>query len=76
MSQFAVSEGQPGNWEKPNFLLCRLETVRSQAYGWQEPYDGRLSRTDLWERGGEIPLRHPTLSPFSDVYRIFIISPP
>ena len=61
MSQLAVSDGQPGNWEEPNFFLCPLETARFHAYGWQEPYDGRLSRTDLWERGGEIPLRHPTL---------------
>jgi hypothetical protein len=27
----------------------------------QEPYDGRLSRTDLWEPGGEIPPGDPTL---------------
>jgi hypothetical protein len=26
----------------------------------QEPYDGRLSRTDLWEPGGEIPPGDPT----------------
>jgi len=25
----------------------------------EEPYDGRLSRTVLWERSGEIPLRDP-----------------
>ena len=42
--------------------MRRLETVRTQEEGWQERYDGRLSRTDLWERGGEIPLRYPTLS--------------
>jgi len=60
MSQLAASEGQPGNWEEPDFFLRMLETVRFQAYGWQEPCDRRLSRTDLWERGGEIPLRHPT----------------
>jgi len=60
MSQLSVSEGQPGNWEEPDFFLRMLEIVRFQANGWQEPYDGRLSRTDLWERGGEIPLRHPT----------------
>ena len=61
MSQLTASDGQPGNWEEPDFFLCRFETARFHAYGWQEPYDGRLSRTDLWERGGEIPLRHPTL---------------
>ncbi len=35
--------------------------MRSQEDGWQEPYELRGSRTDLWERGGEIPPRHPTL---------------
>ena len=34
--------------------------MRSREEGWQERYDGRLSRTDLWGRGGEIPLRYPT----------------
>ena len=61
MSQLTLSEGQPGNWEEPDFLRRRLEIARSQEEGWQEPYDGRLSRTVLWERGGEIPPRHPTL---------------
>jgi hypothetical protein len=28
--------------------------------GWQEPCESRGSRTDLWGRGGEIPLRYPT----------------
>jgi hypothetical protein len=60
MSQLAVSAGQPGNWEEPGFLMRRLVTVRSQEKGWQERYDGRLSRADLWGRGGEIPLRYPT----------------
>ncbi len=61
MSQLAASEGQPGNWEEPGFFLRRLATERSHEDGWQERYDGRLSRTDLWGRGGEIPLRYPTL---------------
>ena len=61
MSQLAVSEGQPGNWEEPDFFLRMLETVRFQENGRQEPCESRGSRTDLWERGGEIPLRHPTL---------------
>lgn len=61
MSQLAASDGQPGNWEEPDFFLRTLETVRFQAYGWQEPCESRDSCTDLWERGGEIPLRHPTL---------------
>ena len=47
MSQFAASEGQPGNWEEPGFFLRRLEIVRFQEYGWQERYDGRLSRIVL-----------------------------
>jgi hypothetical protein len=34
--------------------------VRLQEEGWQEPYDGRLSRTDLWEAEGEVPSAHPT----------------
>jgi len=62
MSQLAVSEGQPGNWEEPDFFLRMLETVRFQENGRQEPCESRGSRTDLWERGGEIPLRHPTQS--------------
>ena len=47
MSQLAASEGQPGNWEEPNFLMRRLETVRDQEYGWQEPDESRDSRPDL-----------------------------
>ena len=61
MSQLAVSEGQPGNWEEPDFFMRRLEIARFQANGWQEPCESGGSSTDLWERGGEIPLRHPTL---------------
>jgi hypothetical protein len=61
MSQLAASEGQPGNWEEPNFLMRRLETVRDQEYGWQEPDESRGSRPDLWETGGEIPPVHPTV---------------
>ena len=62
MSQFALSEGQPGNWEEPDFFLRMLDTVRSQEEGWQEPCESGGSRTDLWERGGEIPLRYPTVT--------------
>ena len=40
--------------------MRRLETVRTQEEGWQEPCESGGSRTDLWERGGEIPLRYPT----------------
>jgi len=81
MSQLAVSEGQPGNWEEPDLFLRRLETVRFQEEGWQEPCESRDSRTDLWERGGETPLRHPThrflQAPFFayiSIYRNLIVS--
>jgi len=62
MSQLAASEGQPRrSGGGAGFFLRRLEIVRSQEECWQERYDGRLSRTDLWGRGGEIPLRYPTI---------------
>ena len=61
MSQLAASDGQPGNWEEPGFFLCRLETVRFQENGWQEPYESRGSRTVLRGTGGEIPPVYPTL---------------
>ena len=65
MSQLAASDGQPRYCGGgAGFFLCRLEIVRSQEECWQERYDGRLSRTDLWGRGGEIPLRYPTESRF------------
>ena len=61
MSQLAASEGQPRrSGGGAGFFLRRLEAARTQEEGWQERYDGRLSRTDLWGRGGEIPLRYPT----------------
>ena len=60
MSQLAASDGQPGNWEEPGFFLRRLETVRFQENGWQEPYESRDSRTVLWGTGGEIPLLYST----------------
>ncbi len=47
MSQLAESAGQPGNWEEPNFFLCRLATERSQEEGWQEPCESRGSCTDV-----------------------------
>ena len=58
MSQLAKSGSQPVYWEELDYFLRRLDTVRFQEDGWQEPYDGRLSRTDLWGRGGEIPPRY------------------
>ena len=62
MSQLAASEGQPGNWDEPDFFRCRLETVRFQAEGWQEPCESRGSRTDLRGTGGEIPPVYPTMN--------------
>ena len=51
-----------GNQElgETGFRLRRLETVRAQEEGWQERYDGRLSRTVLRGPGGEIPLGYST----------------
>ena len=66
MSQLVASDGQPGNWEEPDFFLRTLETVRFQAYGWREPCESRDSRTVLWKRGGEIPLRDPTMQLITD----------
>ena len=43
MSQLAVSDGQPGNWEEPDFFLRRPETMRFQENGWQEPDESRDS---------------------------------
>jgi hypothetical protein len=60
MSQLAVVDGQPGNWKEPGFFLRRLETVRFQEDGWQEPYESRDSRTVLWGTGGETPPVYPT----------------
>jgi hypothetical protein len=37
------------------------QSRRVMSLGQEEPYEPRGSRTDLWERGGEIPPRHPTL---------------
>jgi len=33
----------------------KIKRQVSLVAGMIEPYDGRLSRTDPWERGGEIP---------------------
>jgi len=60
MSQLAARDGQPGNWEEPDFFLRRPETVRFRAESWQEPYESRGSRTDLRGTGGEIPPVYPT----------------
>ena len=66
MSQLAVGEGQPGNREEPDFFLRRLETVRFQENGWQEPCESRDSCTDLRGTGGEIPPVYPTMN-----YKVF-----
>ena len=63
MSQLAASDGQPRNSGGGTWLfLRRLETVRFQENGWQEPCESKGSCMDLWGRGGEIPLRYPTLT--------------
>jgi len=60
MSQLAGGSSQPKYGEQLDRLLRRLETVRFQADGWQEPYESRGSRTDLRGTGGEIPPVYPT----------------
>jgi hypothetical protein len=69
MSQLAARDGQPGNWEEPDFFLRRPETVRFRAESWQEPYESRGSRTDLRGTGGEIPPVYPTMQfgPICDI---------
>ena len=62
MSQLAASDGQPRcSGGGAGFFLRRLETVRSQAEGWQEPHESRGSRTVLRGTGGETPPVYPTL---------------
>jgi hypothetical protein len=74
MSQLAASDGQPRcSGGGAGFFLCRLETVRFQAEGWQEPYESRGSRTDLRGTGGETPPVYPTLK-FGTRCDIFNIS--
>jgi len=56
MSQLAVSDGQPGNWEEPDFFMRRLGTVRYQEEGWQEPDESRDSCPIHWGLGaGDSP---------------------
>jgi len=45
MSQLAGGGSQPSDGEELDYLLRRLETERFRAYGWQEPYESRGSRT-------------------------------
>ena len=67
MSQLAINEGQPGKTGRNRIIMHRLEAERFQELGWQERYDGRLSRAVLWGPGGEIPLGYPThqIKPYS-----------
>ncbi len=65
MSQLAGGGSQPKYGEELDYFLRRLETVRFQADGWQEPYESRGSRTVAWGTGGEIPLVYPTVCLFS-----------
>ena len=60
MSQLAGGGSQPSDGEELDYFLRRLETERFQAYGWQEPYESRGSRTVLRGTGGEIPPVYPT----------------
>ena len=50
MSQLAISDSQPGDWDELDCFLRRLEAERFQEYGW----------TVLWGTGGEIPPVYPT----------------
>jgi hypothetical protein len=60
MSQLAASNGQPRKGGGgAGFFMRRLEIVRFQENGWQEPYESRGSRTDLRGTGGEIPPVYP-----------------
>ena len=62
MSQLATSNGQPRDCGGgAGFFLRRLETVRFQEEGWQEPCESRGSRTVLRGTGGEIPPVYPTM---------------
>ena len=68
MSQLAGGGSQPKYGEELDCFLRRLETVRFQADGWQEPYESRGSRTDLWGTGGEIPPVYPTCATSALLY--------
>jgi hypothetical protein len=74
MSQLAASDGQPGNWQEPGFFLRRLETVRFQENGWQEPCESRGSCTVVRGTGGEISPVYPTQSP--DIKLYCMVTPP
>jgi len=75
MSQLAISDSQPGDWDELDCFLRRLEAERFQEYGWQEPYESRGSRTVLWGTGGEIPPVYPTKIKISTHYICVITIP-
>ena len=61
MSQLALSGSQHrnrGGGAGHNLRMFEIESFHLD--GWQEPCDRRLSRTDLWGHGGEIPPGYPT----------------
>ena len=62
MGQLKEGSSQPGFWEELVYSLRRLEAERFQEKGWQEPYEPRGSRTDLWGTGGEIPPVYPAVT--------------
>ena len=47
MSRLVVIYGQPVYREEPAFFLRRLDSVRDQENGRQEPHESRGSRVDL-----------------------------
>jgi hypothetical protein len=59
MSQLAGGWQPTQYGEELDYFLRRLETVKFQEQGWQEPYESRGSRTVLWGTGGEIPPVYP-----------------
>ena len=64
MSQFIESRVSQAT-VRNLIALCRLGVERLQAEGWQEPYESRGSRTDLWGTGGEIPPGYSTFIIFN-----------
>ncbi|NIS69032.1 MAG: hypothetical protein GTO12_08775 [Proteobacteria bacterium] len=55
MGQLAESDLPTMRMGGASFSLCRLDAVRHQEKGWQEPYELRGSRTVLGGTGGESP---------------------
>ena len=73
MSQLAGGGSQPKYAEELDCFLRRLETVRFQADGWQEPYESRGSCTVAWGTGGEIPPVYPTYSLLQPTFETVLI---